>query len=223
MKYLKDLKTLLILILIGVVAVSQFKSCDTTPEGGVTHEIDTVYQEVKVEVPKYVPKWRTKIEEVEVQVQVEGPPVKIDTAEILADYFAKYKTIDTLRLKYTDTSNVERSFGYGVVTDIISRNQIIERGISWNYQIPTVYHKITIHPKPVNQVYVGVSSGFNRSQFVDNVAGGLILKTKKDNIYQASIGMGNTGSGVEPFVGAGIFWKVRLKKPKLGDVVSITK
>lgn len=216
MNYIKDLRTLLIIVLIGIVIALQFKGCKPDPDtGGVKVEIDTVYKEVKVEVPKYVPKWRTKIEEVEVQIEVEKP-AKIDTTEILKDYFAKYKTIDTLRLNYPDSNG---AFGYGVVTDIISRNQIIERSINWDYKIPVITKTITIYPKSVNQVYIGVSSGFNKKNFVDNVAGGIILKTKKDNIYQASIGLGNRGGTIAPFIGAGIYWKIRLKKPKVTDLI----
>lgn len=216
MSYIKDLRTLLIIVLIGIVIALQFKGCEPDPgTGGVKVEIDTVYKEVKVEVPKYVPKWRTKIEEVEVQVEVEKP-VKIDTTEILKDYFAKYKTIDTLRLNYPDSN---ATFGYGVVTDIITRNQIIERSINWDYKIPIITKTITIYPKPVNQVYVGLSSGFNKENFVDNVAGGLIWKTKSDKIYQASIGLANHGGALAPFVGGGIYWKIRLKKPKVTDLI----
>lgn len=215
MNYIKDLKTLLIAVLIGLVVFSQFKGCKPDPGPDIEIKIDTVYRDVKVEVPKYVPKWRTQIQEV--QVQVEGPKQPVDTTAILKDYFAKYQTIDTLNLPYPDS--IKKSFGYGVVTDVISKNQIIERSISWNYQIPTITKTITIYPKPVNQVYVGVSSAFNKENFVDNVAGGLIWKTKRDRIYQASIGLANHGGAVAPFIGGGIYWKIKLKKPKVTDLI----
>lgn len=217
MTYLKDLKVLLILVLLGVILLTQIKGCKTNGKPGDTLiDIDTVYKEVKVEVPKYTPKWRTKIEEVEVQVEVEKF-LPVDTVSILKDYFAKYKTIDTLNLPYPDSVN--RTFGYGIVTDIITKNEIIERSVSWNYKIPEITKTITIYPPPVNQVYVGVSSAFNKENFVDNVSGGLILKNKKDVIYQASIGLGNRGGGIAPFVGGGIYWKIRLKKPKVTDLI----
>lgn len=217
MSFLKDLKVILILVLLGVILLTQIKGCKTSGKAGDTLiDVDTVFHEVKVEVPKYVPKWRTKIQEVEVQVEVEKQ-IPVDTTAILADYFAKYQTIDTLMLPYPDSAN--KTFGYGVVTDVISQNQIIERGIHWNYKIPEIIRTVTIYAPPVNQVYVGVSSGFNKQNFVDNVAGGLILKTKRDKIYQASVGLGNWGGAVAPFVGGGIYWKIRLKKPKITDVL----
>jgi hypothetical protein len=217
MSFLKDLKVVLILILLLVILLTQIKGCKTNGEAGDTLiDVDTVYKEVKVEVPKYVPKWRTKVEEIEVQVEVEKL-IPVDTTAILKDYFAKYKTVDTLNLPYSDSIN--KTFGYGVVTDIITKNEIIERSVSWNYKIPEITKTITIYPSPVNQVYAGVSSAFNQENFVDNVSGGLILKTKKDQIYQASIGLGNRGGTVAPFIGAGIYWKIRLKKPKVTDLI----
>ena len=217
MSYLKDLKVILILVLLGVILLTQIKGCKTNGKPGDTLiDIDTVYKEVKVEVPKYVPKWRTKVEEVEVQVEVEKL-LSVDTTEILKDYFAKYKTVDTLNLPYPDS--IKKTFGYGIVTDIVTKNQIIERSVSWNYKIPEITKTILIYPPPVNQVYVGVSSGFNKQNFIDNVAGGLILKTKNDMVYQASIGLANHGGAVAPFVGGGIYWKIRLKKPKVTDLI----
>jgi len=217
MSFLKDLKIVLILVLLGTLLLTQIKGCKTSGEAGDTLiDVDTVYKEVKVEVPTYVPKWRTKIEEVEVQIEVEKP-VFVDTAQILRDYYSMYRTIDTLNLPYPDSVN--KTFGYGIITDVISRNEIIGRRVKWNYKIPEITKTITIYPPPVNQVYVGVSSAFNQENFVDNVSGGLILKTKKDKIYQASIGLGNRGGTVAPFIGAGIYWKISIKKPKVTDLV----
>ena len=217
MSFLKDLKVILILILLVIILLTQIKSCNTediTPQ--IIIEVDTVYKEVRVEVPTYVPKWRTKIEEVEVLVEVEKF-IPVDTVKILKDYFTKYVTIDTLNLPYPDDAN--KTFGYGIVTDIITKNEIIERSVSWNYKIPEITKTITIYPPPVNQVYVGVSSAFNKTNFVDNVSGGLILKTKKDKIYQGSIGLGNRGGTVAPFMGVGIYWKVKLKKHRATDLL----
>ena len=216
MKLLSDLKSWLILALLIVVALYQFRSCEPEPPV-IEHKIDTVYQEVKVEVPKYVPRWRTIIEPVEVPVQVGGEPVKIDTGAILKDYYAKYKTVDTLKLPYPDSLN--KTFGYGVITDIITRNAIAERSVRWNYRIPTVYHTITVHPKPKAQVYIGAMANVNSVQILSSVSGALLYKTKKDRIYIANIGAADNGMGVQPFIGGGILWKIQLKKPKITDIV----
>lgn len=218
MKNLLNLSNLLIVGLILIVVAYQLKDCSNQPdEGGVIHEIDTVFQEVKVEVPKYVPKWRTKVETVEVPYQVEGPSEPIDTTAILADYYAKYKTVDTLYLNYPDSS--KKVFGYGVITDIVTRNTIVERSLVWNYRIPTITHTVTILPKPKAQVYIGAMANVNSLQVLSSVSAALLYKTKKDRIYIANIGVADNGVGAQPFLGGGILWKISLKKPKLTDII----
>jgi len=220
MSKFKNIKNVLIAILLIVIAAYLIKDCSNTPDnGGITHEIDTVFKEVKVVVPKYVPKWRTKVETVEVPYQVEGPAKPIDTAAVLEDYHSKYKTIDTLKLSYKDSLNKEQSYGYGVVTDIITENRIIERGVVWNYRIPIVTHTITIHPKPRAQVYLGAMANVNSLQVLSSVSGAVLYKTKKDMIYIANVGVADNGSGTQPFLGGGVLWKVKIKKPKPIDLI----
>jgi len=211
MKYFQDLKIVLIVVLAAILFFTQFKSCDNTPTGPVIiREVDTVYQEVKIEVPKYVPKYITKIVEKRIEVKV---PADVDTAAILEDYYSKYKVIDTVSLPYSTTDTT--SFGYGIITDIITQNKIAERGIVWNYSIPTIKETITIYPAPKNQLYFGANTAINTVQLVNNVSTGLILKNKKDRIYQLNLGLVNTGNGVTPFVGGGMYWKIKLKKDKI--------
>lgn len=213
---MKNVKNILIAILMIVITAYLIKDCsnDPTPPE-VTHEIDTVFQEVKVEVPTYVPKWRTKIETVEIHDSIPRQP--IDTLSILADYYAKYKTVDTLNLPYPDSVN--KSFGYGIVTDIISKNAIESRSVVWNYKIPTVTHTITIYPKPKAQVYIGAMANVNSLQILSSVSGALLYKTKKDRIYIANIGVADNGAGAQPFLGGGVMWKISIKKPKVTDLV----
>jgi len=219
MKLLKDIKSIFILVLVGIVVFTQIRSCKPPDPIEPIHIIDTVYQKVREEVPVYVPKWRTKVE-TKTDIDTLVIPSKVDTSAILADYYAKYKTIDTLKLTYTDTTGVKRSFGEGVVTDIISRNQIIERGVIWNYTIPTVYHTIIVPPTPKAQVFIGATANVNNVQFLSSVAGSVLYKTKRDKVYSISLGAADNGlNGVQPFLGAGIYWKIQIKKPKLTDLV----
>ena len=218
MQKFKNVKSILIAILLVVIAAYIIKDCSNAPEnGGVTHEIDTVFKEVKVAVPKYVPKWRTKVETVEIPYQVDGPAIPIDTAALIAEYHAKFKIVDTVNLPYPDS--VKKNFGYGIITDIVSQNAIIERSIIWNYEIPIVTHTITIHPKPRAQVYLGAMANVNSLQVLSSVSGAILYKTKKDMIYITNIGIADNGSGAQPFLGGGVLWKVRIKKPKPTDLL----
>lgn len=216
MSVIKDLKSLAIIVLIALVVVSQFKGC--TPDwpwsgnkSDTTIVVDTTYVKIKEEVPVYVPKWRTKLKTEIDTVEIEKLKY-VDTTAILADYYSKYQYIDTLKLSYTDSLGKKRNFGTGVVTDIISENTITSRGVVWDYQIPYITKTITIYPPARRQLYVGAGTAFNKTNFVDNVSGGLIYKNKQDKIYQFSVGLGNHGGGVSPFIGGGIYWKIKLKK-----------
>lgn len=213
-----NVKNLLILILMVVIVAYQVKDCSNQPQGPeIKVEIDTVYKEVKVEVPKYVPKWRTQVETVEIPVQVSGDPLPVDTAAILKDYYSKYKTVDTVKLPYPDSAKA--TFGYGVITDIITRNTIIERSVIWNYKIPYITKTVTIYPKPKAQVYIGAMANVNSVQILSSASAALLYKTKKDRVYIASIGAANNGLGVQPFIGGGVLWKITVKKPKPSDLL----
>lgn len=216
MSFLKDLKNIAILVLLALIIVSQFKGC--TPnwpwdsgKSDTTIVVDTTYVKIKEEVPVYVPKWRTKLKTEIDTVEIEKLK-NVDTAAILADYYSKYQYIDTLKLSYTDSLGKNRNFGTGVVTDVISKNTITSRGVVWDYQIPYITKTVTIYPPARRQLYVGAGTAFNKVDFIDNVSGGLIYKNKQDRIYQLSIGMSNQDGAVAPFVGGGIYWKIKLKK-----------
>jgi hypothetical protein len=223
MKKLISIKNLLIAILLVVIVAYLVKDCSNTPNDDKTEIIiDTVFQDVKTETKVYVPKWRTRVETVEIPYQINAPDIPFDTAALLKDYFSKYATIDTVKLPYGDST--DREFGYGVIYDTISQNTIIARKIFWNYKIPTIKQTIIIHDKPRTQVYAGVLANVNSVQILSSVAGSILLKTKKDHIYSANIGVADNGlGGAQPFIGIGTYWKIRLKKPKPTDLLKITK
>lgn len=211
---IKNLTTILVLVLIGVIVFTQFRGCSPQPNTPtVIIKTDTVYKDVKVKVTEYKPKYVTRIQEKEVKIEV---PAKIDTSAVVKDYYTKYKTVDTVSLPYP--GNSKKNFGYGIITDITQRNMLAQRSIQWNYKIPVITKTVTVYPPPRNQVYFGVASGFNAVNFVDNVGMGVILKSKQDNIYEASFGLANTGGAISGYIGAGIFWKIRLKKQKLPPI-----
>lgn len=213
MRYIKDLRDLLIVILVLIIVVYQLRSCNTEPPKPKV-ETKIEYRDVKVKVPVYVPKWKEKIKEVYVEK-------KIDTAAVIADYYAKYKVIDTVYLQSPDSS--KKYFGYGIITDVLNKNKIMERSLIWNYKIPHTFTTITIKETPRNQLYLGVSSGLNKSTFIDNISSGVILKNKRDNLYQLSLGLGNRGGTIGPFIQGGMYWKIRLKKPKADDYFELSK
>jgi len=214
-----NLKTILIGILFLIVIAYTIKDCSNEPVvPGTTIKVDTVYQEVKTETKVYVPKWRTRVETVEVPYQVTTP---VDTTEVLKDYFASYVTIDTVKLPYPDS--VGKFFGTAIIQDTITKNTIVARSIKWNYKIPIITKTITIHPQPKAQVYIGAMANVNQVEMLSSVSGALLYKTKKDKIYIANIGVANNGAGTQPFIGGGLMWKIRLKKPSATDLINLNK
>ena len=205
-----DLKTLLIIVLLAAVIFSQFFGKGKEEVGEIVkvdgknyellkHTVDTVYEEIQVEVPTYVPEYITKIETVEVQI-----PANVDSLQIIKDYFSKYEVKDTLLLE---------GLGKGYITDVISQNKIESRNIKWDYKIPTILDTKIVKELPKNQVYLGVNTNFDKANVVNSVGAGVILKTKRDRIYQLNTGLANSITGeTQPFIGGGIYWKIRLRK-----------
>jgi hypothetical protein len=204
-----DIKTILVILLIGVVV---FQQCGRQTEAPgeiisvdgkdyelLKHTIDTVYQEIEVEVPTYVPEYITKIETVEVEI-----PANVDSLQIIKDYFSKYEVKDTLLLE---------GLGKGYITDIISQNKIESRNIKWDYKIPTILDTKIVKELPKNQLYLGLNTNFDKANVINSVGVGAILKTKRDRIYQLNSGVSNSITGeTQPYVGGGLYWKIKIRK-----------
>ena len=230
MSWLKkfDLKTIMIMALCVVLLL---RSCGGEEDGekeivkvdGKDYElleqkVDTVVVEKTVKVPTYVPKYITKVVTETVEVEV---PIDIDTLKIVEDYFAKYEVKDTLNLTYDFPKGVTDSLGqkpnptlgYGILTDIISQNQIQSRDVDWFFQIPTVYNTTIVKELPKNEFYWGLNGGFNKDDIISNVGAGLILKNKKNNLYQLGLGIQNNSntSQLAPFITGGMYWKIGKK------------
>ena len=224
-----DLKTILIMALCVVLLMRGCGNDDTndieTVEvdgkdyGLIKQTIDTVFVTKEVKVPTYIPKYITKVETVEVQI-----PIDIDTLAIVEKYFSTYQVKDTLNLSYefplgvTDSLGNKPSpnLGFGIITDNISQNSIISRDVDWTFQIPTIYNTSIVKELPKTQLYWGLNGGFNREDVITNISGSLLLKTKKDKIFQLGLGVQNNSNiqQLSPYISAGMYWKISLGKKK---------
>ena len=186
----------------------------------IEQKIDTVIIEKTVKVPTYVPKYITKevIKEVEI-------PIDIDSLAVIKDYYSRITVKDTLQLNYDFPLEVTDSLGnkplpnlgYGILTDVITQNSIQSRNVDWYFKIPTVYNTKIVKDLPKTQLYYGFNLGFNKTDIFSSASGGLILKTKKDRLYQLNLGVSNQPtptSSLSPYVGVGMYWKINLKKKK---------
>jgi len=171
----------------------------------IKHEIDTIdVIKTKVVTKKGEDIYHETIVEKEVIV-----PVNVDTTAILKDYYSK--------VLYKDVLVLPDSLGTVAVTDTISQNKILGRTFNASVK-QRIIKETTIVKEPArNQVYYGLNGGFNKEDVVSSIGAGLILKTKKDKIYQFTLGVNNritdgTTGGLSPYIGFGTYWKIKLRK-----------
>ena len=164
---------------------------DTIPmEVEVPYEVkgDDIYHDTTIYVPTYV---------------------QVDTAAILQSFYVTNSFIDTLKL------NNNQGFVY--LNQTVSENKIASR--KWS---ATIKPKIVREPAPElppikNQLFFGINGAISREDWVNSLGMGVILKTKKDHLYQVGAGVANrTIDGVSgefrPFLSGGVYWKIKVKK-----------
>jgi len=215
MKKLLNIKNIALLLLIAIVV---FQQCGGNKKGTgeivkvdgkkyelLKHEIDTIeVVKTKVVTKKGEDIYHETIVEKEVRV-----PVNVDTNAILKEYYTK--------VLYKDVLILPDSLGTVAVTDTISQNKIFGRTFNANVKQRVIKETTIVKELPKNQVYFGFGGQFNKVDFIGGLSTGVILKTKKDKIYQVNLGVTNsTIDGVngefKPYVGAGVYWKIRIKK-----------
>ena len=221
---IKRWREILILLLVGIILFlrgcgSDYCDKEIVEIDGEKFELleqktDTVFVEKEVKVTKYVPKYITKevIKEVEI-------PVDIDSLAVIKDYYAKYVVKDTLNLTYdfpevvTDSLGNKPSgdLGFGILTDVISQNAIESREIDWFFKIPTVYNTTIVKELPKNEFYIGLGTGIDQTNGLNNLSGNILLKNKKQNIYGLNLGLSNQLGEYKPFIGGSIYWKLGKK------------
>lgn len=218
MKKLLNFKNIAIAALIIYVLLQWFNPGGVMPGGRtiridgkkyevLKHTIDTV----EVEKVKVVTKKGKDIvhEVIDVDTLVLKEMVNVDSAAILRDYLAK--------VIYKDTLKLDDGLGFIALTDTITKNRILGRTFDARVKQREIKETMIVKEPARNQVYYGLNAGFNKEDYVSAVGAGLILKTKKDKIYNLNIGVNNrttdgTNGGFSPYVGFGTYWKIKVKK-----------
>ena len=206
MKKILDIRHFIIATLLIVIVVL-FKSDNT------------ITKEVVKEIPSE-PIHDTISVEIEVPYEIEGDVVyrdtviyvptfvNVDTAAILQNYLVTNSFIDTIKL------NNNQGFVY--LDQTVSENKINSR--KWSATIkPKIIREPAPEPPPVrNQVFFGVNGALSKEDYVNSLGMGVILKTKKDHLYQIGTGVANrTVDGVtgefRPYISGGVYWKIKIK------------
>jgi len=154
----------------------------------VEYKYDTITNESKV----YVPKWQDRVV-IDIDSFIVNQTEPIDTMALLANYYSKYY--------YQDTIAVD-TFGYVVLKDTISQNEIQSRQSITNVVIPTktVTHSILINKR---EIYLGGGLMGSRNYVIAN--GELLIRTKKRKALAIGAGLDNQ---LNPNFTGKIYWQI---------------
>ena len=216
MKKHLNFKNIAILALIIYVLLQWFNPGGVMPGGRTIRIEGKKYEVIKYDIDtleviktKVVTKKGNDIyHEVIVEKEVQIPAV-IDTVALLKDYYSK--------VLYKDVLVLPDSLGTVALTDTISQNRILGRTFNANVRERTIREELIVKEPAKTQLYYGLNGVFNKADLVSAVGVGLILKTKKDKIYQFNLGVNNrttdgTNGSFSPYVGFGTYWKIKVKK-----------
>ena len=189
--------TKLILIALAVIILLQTQCGEKgQPQVTTITKVETKLDTIVIEKVKYVPTKNTIV-----KVEYRDIPTKVDTVEILKDYFSK--------VVYRDTINID-TFGNIVIEDTVSRNEIVSRALFSNIVIPTT--TITTETiKNKRSLYAGINLSGNR-ETINQVGVNLMLKGKNSKLYGVGLGINDN---FQPILTGSLYWKVQIKKPKL--------
>ena len=92
----------------------------------------------------------------EPEVIVREIPVDVDTAAILADYFSEKRYLDTI---------IERPYLKVELTDVISRNSLLDRTVVVDYRQPVVCNNALVLGMDAGRYGCALSAGYRRKSW----------------------------------------------------------
>lgn len=212
MKFL-NIKNIAILVLIAVVV---FQQCGGNKKGTgeivkvdgkkyelIKHEIDTFeIVKTKVVTKKGEDIYHETIKEINI-------PAIVDTQALLHDYFAKNI--------YKDTLQLPDSLGIVSLIDTITQNKILGRTFNASVKQRVIKETTIVKELPKTKFFYGLEGGFNKADLISHLGMGLLINTKSDKMFHLGVGVANrtidgTSGTLAPYIGGGVYWKIRLKK-----------
>ncbi len=124
---------------------------------------------------------------------------KVDTGAILKDYYAEKL--------YSDTQKVQN--GNVIIQDVVSKNEIKQRGLKVNISIPEVTKTITIKTPPRVTAYLGFSAMGNKETMIYATGASLGIMAKNGKLYNGTVHLSKDG-GV--LYGGQVLIPIRLNK-----------
>ena len=213
MKKLLNIKNIALLVLIAIVVFQQcggnkkttgeIVKVDGKKYELIKHEIDTFeIVKTKVVTKKGEDIYHETIKEVII-------PTIIDTQALLQDYFAKNI--------YKDTLQLPDSLGIVSLIDTITQNKILGRTFNASVKQRVIKETTIVKELPKTKLFYGFEGGFNKADVVSHLGFGVLVNTKKDKMFHLGLGVANrttdgTSGALAPYIGGGVYWKLKLKK-----------
>jgi hypothetical protein len=186
--YFKNIQSLLIAVLVIIILIQRSCSGPVEPIERIIRDTIIEYVTIEKEYPVYVPqvKYVTKVD-------IDTFSTPIDTAAILADYYAIRTYEDTQVLDSLDLT----------ITDTVSQNQILGRKIAYNFTYPRKTIKETIYINP-REFYVGLGLTGDKTQ-INYLGGELMYRNKRKQAYGFGLGV---NQDLQPVFTGRMYWKI---------------
>ena len=199
--------------LMGIIAVLVaiiFLQRACTPKCPTVTEMLPIYDTILKHDTSVVVK-KMKITSHDTTYIPEDPIYMLDTScDLVKERFNKVVKMHTTKNMYIDTILID-TFGKIYIYDTVQFNTLGNRGIVKNYTIPIITKYVPTPIPPKRQLYIGGGldgTYINKTPNINVAKAGLLFKTKKDQIYGASVGVSVNGYLV---YGIQSYWKIKLK------------
>ena len=196
--------------IIAVLAAIIFLQRACTPKCPTVTEMIPVYDTILKHDTSVVVK-KMKITSHDTTYIPEDPIYMLDTnCDLVKERFNKVVKMHITKNMYIDTILID-TFGKIYVYDTVQFNTLGNRGIVKNYTIPIITKYVPAPIPPKRQLYIGGGldgTYINKTPNINVAKAGLLFKTKKDQIYGASVGVSVNGYLV---YGIQSYWKIKLK------------
>jgi hypothetical protein len=109
------------------------------------------------------------------------------------------------------------SLGTVSLIDTITQNKILGRTFNASVKQRVIKETTIVKELPKTKIFYGFEGGFNKVDVVSHLGFGILINTKQDRIFHLGIGAANrtidgTSGALAPYIGGGVYWKLKLKK-----------
>ena len=215
MKKIFDIRHIIILILL-LICILEFLN----PKGIMPNRTVSIRDTVGFEVLVHDTVEVESLVEVEIPVEVQVPYAVHDTVPV-------DKPIDTtallnaigMKMFKKDVLKLPNNIGTVTLFDTISNSRIVGRSFKSDVKQKIVRDTMYTPIPRQNEMYFGIDAKFDKPNVINIVGVSVLFKNKDDrHMYRLGVGVTTrvddegTNGKLVPFIGGGVYWKVKLKK-----------